>query len=114
MDKEEVKDWFKKRKISYYHEEEKGLLFLQFCSIRCPIIHGFSNSGLEELEFEELQGLLFMFSVSRFHELWVCLKSPSLIFFYVILFNGLCFFFLVNSVIFLVKFALYLDGLIAL
>jgi hypothetical protein len=48
---------------------------------------------LEELEFEELQGLLFMFSVSRFHELWVCLKSPSLIFFYVILFNGLCFFF---------------------
>lgn len=63
VDKEEVKDWFKKRKISYYHEEEKGLLFLQFCSIRCPIIHGFSNSGLEELEFEELQGLLFMFSV---------------------------------------------------
>ncbi|KAJ6984071.1 hypothetical protein NC653_022335 [Populus alba x Populus x berolinensis] len=62
VDKEEIKDWFKKRKISYYHEEEKGLLFLQFCSIRCPIIHGFSNSGLEELEFEELQGLLFMFS----------------------------------------------------
>ncbi|KAJ6904424.1 LOW QUALITY PROTEIN: hypothetical protein NC652_022431 [Populus alba x Populus x berolinensis] len=63
VDNEEIKDWFKKRKISYYHEEEKGLLFLQFCSIRCPIIHGFSNSGLEELEFEELQGLLFMFSV---------------------------------------------------
>ncbi|KAJ6384768.1 hypothetical protein OIU77_028058 [Salix suchowensis] len=63
VDKEEVKDWFNKRKISYYHEEEKGFLFLQFCSIRCPIIHGLSNSGLEELEFEELQGLLFMFSV---------------------------------------------------
>jgi hypothetical protein len=67
---------------------------------------------LEELEFEELQGLLFMFSVSRFHELWVCFKFPSLIFFYVILCNGLVF--LVNSVIFFVKFALYLDGLIAL
>ncbi|CAK7332161.1 unnamed protein product [Dovyalis caffra] len=65
VDKEEVKDWFKKRKISYYHEEEKGFLFLQFSSTRCPIIGGFSNSGsgLEELEFEELQGLLFMFSV---------------------------------------------------
>ncbi|KAJ6403357.1 hypothetical protein OIU84_015289 [Salix udensis] len=61
-DKDEVKDWLKKRRISYYHEEEKGFLFLQFCST--PIIHGFSNSGsgLEELEFEELQGLLFMFS----------------------------------------------------
>ncbi|KAG5248282.1 hypothetical protein OIU76_030481 [Salix suchowensis] len=62
-DEDEVKDWLKKRRISYYHEEEKGFLFLQFCST--PVIHGLSNSGsgLEELEFEELQGLLFMFSV---------------------------------------------------
>ncbi|XP_015577589.2 uncharacterized protein LOC8275246 isoform X1 [Ricinus communis] len=71
IDKEELKDWFKWRRISYYHDEEKGFLFLQFCSIRCPVVHGSSRSGLlqdldsvlEENEFEDLQGLLFMFSV---------------------------------------------------
>ncbi|XP_065866235.1 uncharacterized protein [Euphorbia lathyris] len=69
IEKEELKDWFKWRRISYYHEEEKGILFLQFCSTRCPAVHGSSDteldfdSVLEEREFEDLQGLLFMFSV---------------------------------------------------
>ncbi|KDP43961.1 hypothetical protein JCGZ_05428 [Jatropha curcas] len=69
IDKDELRDWFNWRRISYYHEEDKGILFLQFCSTRCPAVHGSSGTGsgfdsaLEEREFEELQGLLFMFSV---------------------------------------------------
>ncbi|PON55372.1 Protein SMG [Parasponia andersonii] len=73
VEKEEVRDWFKWRRISYYHEERKGVLFLQFCSNLCPAFHGFSEpaSGfdfaMEEHEFGDLQGMLFMFSEgSRF------------------------------------------------
>ncbi|WCJ41615.1 hypothetical protein M5689_022471 [Euphorbia peplus] len=62
IEKDELKDWFKWMRISYYHEEEKGVLYLQFCSIPCGPESGF-DSGLEDREFEELQGLLFMFSV---------------------------------------------------
>ncbi|KAK7261292.1 hypothetical protein RIF29_27601 [Crotalaria pallida] len=63
------KDWFKRRRISYFHDHDKGILFLQFCATRCPIIHGFSepsqgfDSVIEEHEFGDLQGMLFMFSV---------------------------------------------------
>lgn len=70
VEKEEVKRWFESRRISYYHEEEKGLLFLQFCSTRCPVLVGSSESDsgfdsvITEQEFGDLQGLLFMFSVS--------------------------------------------------
>ncbi|KAK3014908.1 hypothetical protein RJ639_008276 [Escallonia herrerae] len=66
---EELKDWFKTRKISYYHEEEKGVLYLQFSSNSCPVMEGFLrgqsgfDSVLEERELDDLQGLLFMFSV---------------------------------------------------
>lgn len=69
VEKEEVKRWFESRRISYYHEEEKGLLFLQFCSTRCPILVGSSESDsgfdsvITEQQFGDLQGLLFMFSV---------------------------------------------------
>ncbi|WRX33762.1 hypothetical protein QQP08_026249 [Theobroma cacao] len=68
LDKDELKDWFKYRRISYYHEEDKGILFLQFCSNGCPVFNGSLASGsdfdgvLEEREFGDLQGLLFMFS----------------------------------------------------
>lgn len=71
---EELKDWLKCRKISFFHEEEKGILYLQFSSIRCPVMEGFEEGGLgfgsvvEEREFGDLQGMLFMFSVSFF--LW--------------------------------------------
>ena len=68
---EEVRDWFKWRGISYYHEEEKGILYLQFSSSRCVAMEeGFEgvklgfDELLEDLEFGDLQGLLFMFSVS--------------------------------------------------
>ncbi|KAJ7947889.1 Smg8/Smg9 [Quillaja saponaria] len=69
VDKEEVRDWFKWRRISYYHDEEKGILYLQFCSIRFPTIEWFPepssgfDSAAEEHEFGDLQGMLFMFSV---------------------------------------------------
>lgn len=67
---DEVRDWLKCRKLSYYFEEEKGFLFLQFSSSRCPAMHQCSeldsgfDSLLEEFEFGNLQGMLFMFSVS--------------------------------------------------
>ncbi|XP_054815604.1 uncharacterized protein LOC129315695 isoform X1 [Prosopis cineraria] len=69
VDEEEARDWFKWRRISYYHDDEKGILYLQFCSTRCPAIDGFSepssgfDSVVEEHEFGDLQGMLFMFSV---------------------------------------------------
>ncbi|KAK8543421.1 hypothetical protein V6N12_015970 [Hibiscus sabdariffa] len=69
LDKDELKDWFKSRRISYYHEEDKGILFLQFSSNGCPVFDGSLASGsdfdgvLEEREFGDLQGSLFMFSV---------------------------------------------------
>ncbi|CBI17132.3 unnamed protein product, partial [Vitis vinifera] len=69
IEKEEVKGWFESRRISYYHDEEKGILFLQYCSTGCPAMEGFLqtdwgfDSALEEREFGDLQGMLFMFAV---------------------------------------------------
>ncbi|CAL5432227.1 unnamed protein product [Camellia sinensis] len=70
---EEVKQWFDCRGISYFHEDEKGILYLQFSSTRCPAVEDFSDfssssssgfdSLLEEREFGDVQGMLFMFSV---------------------------------------------------
>ncbi|KAG2674150.1 hypothetical protein I3760_13G121800 [Carya illinoinensis] len=69
-DKEEVMDWFKWRRISYYHDPEKGILFLQFASTRCPAMDGHSGAGSgfgsaveEENDFWDLQEVLFMFTV---------------------------------------------------
>ncbi|KAL2938497.1 Protein SMG8 [Bienertia sinuspersici] len=62
---EEVKLWLNNRRISYYHDEQKGLLFLQMSSLHCPAM--FSNSGfdsvVEDQDFGDLQGMLFMFTV---------------------------------------------------
>lgn len=64
VDKEEIQDWLKCRRISYFHEEDKGILFLQFCATRCPIVdESGTDEAVEEQEFGDLQGLLFMFSV---------------------------------------------------
>ncbi|XP_024984465.1 uncharacterized protein LOC112520344 isoform X5 [Cynara cardunculus var. scolymus] len=66
---DEVKNWFEQRRISYYHEEAKGVLYLQFCSTKCTVMEGFSevpsgfDSVFEKQEFGDLQGMLFMFSV---------------------------------------------------
>ncbi|KAC9942914.1 hypothetical protein E3N88_45045 [Mikania micrantha] len=38
---EDVKDRFARRQINYYHEEAKGVLYLQFCSSKCPVMEGF-------------------------------------------------------------------------
>ncbi|KAK4440679.1 protein SMG8 [Sesamum alatum] len=64
----ETREWFESRKLSFYHDEEQGILYLQFSSVRCPVTEeGLSEtrfeSVLEEQEFGDLQGLLFMFSV---------------------------------------------------
>ncbi|KAK4375940.1 hypothetical protein RND71_006617 [Anisodus tanguticus] len=66
---DEMKSWFEYRNISYYNDEEKGILFLQFASIRCPLMEGNLESKmgfdslLEDYEFGDLQAMLFMFSV---------------------------------------------------
>lgn len=66
---EEIEEWFNLRCISYYFEEEKGILYLQFSSISCPVMDAVLESQLgfdslfEDREFGDLQGLLFMFSV---------------------------------------------------
>ncbi|KAL2331989.1 hypothetical protein Fmac_019570 [Flemingia macrophylla] len=71
LDDEEAREWFSRRRISYFHDHDKGILFLHFSSNLCPAIHaaddaspppGF-DSAVEEHEFGDLQGLLFMFSV---------------------------------------------------
>ncbi|KAL8153735.1 hypothetical protein V2J09_011495 [Rumex salicifolius] len=66
----ELRDWFESRAIAYHHDEEKGILYLQMCSTKCPAVSsqwmaGNSNfdSPVEEHEFGDLQGMLFMFTV---------------------------------------------------
>ncbi|GAB4842940.1 hypothetical protein Ancab_012918 [Ancistrocladus abbreviatus] len=74
LDGEELSDegrnWFEGRRISYYLDDEKGILYLQMCSTKCPAMGvGDSKSNcrfdslVEECEFGDLQGLLFMFTV---------------------------------------------------
>lgn len=83
IEKDEVGDWFKWRRISYYHEEKKGILFLQFCYNQLPAMDGFDkvqpgfDSVVEEHEFGDLQGMLFMFSVS------VCFLPSFFSFFFI-------------------------------
>lgn len=71
---EEVRVWFKEREISYWCDEGKGVLYLQMCCSKCPVIEQDVEDGLsgfdsvfEKQEFGDLQGMLFMFSVSLFH-----------------------------------------------
>ncbi|XP_059300409.1 uncharacterized protein LOC132052751 isoform X1 [Lycium ferocissimum] len=66
---DEMKSWFECRNVSYYHDDEKGILFLQFASTSCPLMErnlesnmGF-DSLLEDYEYGDLQAMLFMFSV---------------------------------------------------
>ncbi|TKY48578.1 SMG8 protein [Spatholobus suberectus] len=69
VDDEEAREWFRRRRISYFHDHDKGILFLHFSSTRCPAIHAAADAALgfdsavEEHEFGDLQGMLFMFSV---------------------------------------------------
>lgn len=57
---------FKLRSISFYYEEEKGILYLQFSLILCPVMKGVLksqlgfDSALEDSEFGDLQVLLFL------------------------------------------------------
>lgn len=70
MDDEENRSWFGTRRISYYHMEEKGIVFLQFSSSQCHLTSSTSvgeaglDSILEKHDSEDLRGMLLMFSVS--------------------------------------------------
>lgn len=55
----EMSKWFESRKLSFYHDGDQGILYLQYSDSRV----GF-EPVYEDPEFGDLQGLLFMFSVS--------------------------------------------------
>ncbi|KAL5709778.1 hypothetical protein ACHQM5_020424 [Ranunculus cassubicifolius] len=57
-----LKDWFHFRKISYYYDDEKGVVFLQFASNWRDFAVELEDSVVEEEEFGDLQGMLLMFS----------------------------------------------------
>ncbi|KAJ0966652.1 hypothetical protein J5N97_023569 [Dioscorea zingiberensis] len=65
------KGWFQRRRISYHHDEEKGLVFLHFSSASSLIdstrLDAGSGEGLasvlEEREADDLRGMLLMFLV---------------------------------------------------
>ncbi|PIN04293.1 hypothetical protein CDL12_23164 [Handroanthus impetiginosus] len=66
----DMNKWFENRKLSFYHDEDQGILYLQFSSVRCPVAEEGSpdtrfghESVFKEQELGDLQGLLFMFSV---------------------------------------------------
>ncbi|XP_073106055.1 uncharacterized protein [Elaeis guineensis] len=66
-------EWFQRRRISYYHDAEKGMVFLQFSSSLSPLSllassqtdgRGDGSASVLELsDAEDLRGMLFMFSV---------------------------------------------------
>ncbi|KAF6167693.1 hypothetical protein GIB67_017188 [Kingdonia uniflora] len=67
---DEMRERFKSRRISYYADEEKGMVFLQFvCGSWTKLVEESSSSRLgldsmfDEEEFGDLQGMLVMFSV---------------------------------------------------
>lgn len=75
LDSEAKKSWFRNRRISYFYDEEKGIVFLQFTSPRSPLLDHSSSSSfngttdagldsiLEEEDSSDLRGLLLMFSI---------------------------------------------------
>ncbi|KAK9691206.1 hypothetical protein RND81_09G182900 [Saponaria officinalis] len=61
-----VKEWFDRRSISYYHDRDKGVVFLQSSSLNCPAmvsVFEFDDSVVDDREFGDLQAMLFMFTV---------------------------------------------------
>ncbi|KAH9615765.1 hypothetical protein KSS87_008702 [Heliosperma pusillum] len=62
---EYVKEWFNCRRISYYHDAPNATVFLQLSSTNCPALRKVSdfNSIVDDLDFGDLQAMLFMFTV---------------------------------------------------
>ncbi|KAL9243935.1 hypothetical protein vseg_017767 [Gypsophila vaccaria] len=56
-----VNEWFDRRRISYYHDRDKGVVFLQSSSL----ILEFDDDSVvvDDREFGDLQAMLFMFTV---------------------------------------------------
>uniref|UniRef100_A0A7N0TMQ5 Nonsense-mediated mRNA decay factor SMG8 n=1 Tax=Kalanchoe fedtschenkoi TaxID=63787 RepID=A0A7N0TMQ5_KALFE len=63
---EELRRWLKWHRIGYYHEEERGILLLQFASVEwSEMVEAEKDFELavEDWELGNLQGMLLMFSV---------------------------------------------------
>ncbi|CAM8878721.1 unnamed protein product [Rhodiola kirilowii] len=63
---EELRRWLKWHRISYYHEEERGILFLQFASVDWLELGEETvefDSAVEDWELGNYKGMLLMFSV---------------------------------------------------
>ncbi|XP_074272326.1 uncharacterized protein LOC141596143 [Silene latifolia] len=60
-----AKEWFDCRRISYYHDADTATVFLQLSSTNCPAMRKVSefDSIVDDLEFGDLQAMLFMFTV---------------------------------------------------
>lgn len=64
---EELKRWLKWHRVRYFHEVEKGILFLQFASVELLDLVDEDvefETAVEDWEVGNLQGMLLMFSVS--------------------------------------------------
>ncbi|KAG4926960.1 hypothetical protein JHK82_052747 [Glycine max] len=67
VDDEESKEWFERRRMNYFHDHDKGIFSLPLAVSRFTS-PGF-DSAVEEHEFGDLQGMLFMFSApSALHQ----------------------------------------------
>ncbi|XP_031482693.1 uncharacterized protein LOC116252517 [Nymphaea colorata] len=58
---ESISDWFRSRRISYYFEKEKGIVFLLLSTSGRR--HCASGSAFEECESDDLRGILVLFLV---------------------------------------------------
>ncbi|KAK6163427.1 hypothetical protein DH2020_000291 [Rehmannia glutinosa] len=75
----EISKWFASRNLSFYHDEDQAILYLQFSSVCCPVTDEGSSetrfgfeSVFEDQEFGDLQGLMFMFSLLK-----ACLRRKA-------------------------------------
>ncbi|KAF3793504.1 SMG8 protein [Nymphaea thermarum] len=64
---ESISDWFRSRRISYYFEKEKGIVFLLLSTSGRR--HCASGSAFEECESDDLRGILVLFLVVEFEGL---------------------------------------------
>lgn len=67
----EMRKWFESRNLSFYHDEDQGILYLQLSLVNSIATEEVLSEGrlgfesvLEDRELEDLKGLIFMFTVS--------------------------------------------------
>ncbi|XP_057804529.1 uncharacterized protein LOC131019918 [Salvia miltiorrhiza] len=66
----EMRRWFESRNLSFYHDQDKGILYLQFSMLDCTVAEAMLSEGrmgfesvLEDRELGDLKGFIFMFTV---------------------------------------------------